>query len=666
MNKQIRALFSATVFILLTGLLTAQNNVGIGTATPSPSSVLDVTAIDKGVLIPRLTTLQRTGIAAPANGLMVYDTDLNCFCYYNSLQWITLCSAGGASSINSLTWACNASTGDTGTLSLNTATANYTAALPVWHLGGANATPNDYLGTANNADIQIATNNANCTFDPQKQKMIITKSGNVGIGSFNGTTPTLPQNKLLVQTGKIVDKYNFLYTNVQLTPNNIGILSQGGNDSATAVNAAIVGLSDNNHVRGNIGTMGLALGTGTNFNIGLSGFAVGDSTQNTGVSASALGNDARNTAVDATASGISDANIGVSGIAKDSRFINFGVLGSANDSLNPTIQNVGVQGNSAFATMTNSGVRGFSSNGPENRGVEGWANQDNTINTGVYALTHGMGSSTMNSGVTTWVDGANNNTFSTNGCYNCNHYNAGVIGQVRGDNSVNVGTFGTILPFNGAGNANSDCIGAIGSVRLQGIKSAIGVLGEVLDYFSTSFNYGVLGRQPGSIPPTSPNIAPCFPCPVSYAGYFEGDVFCAATYYYSDPKLKTNVHDYSGAVAQLRQLNIKQYSFKTEEFPYLNMPQGEQVGVLSTEMKLVFPNLVKHSISPGIGNDRKDLDFEAVNYNALIPVLVQAVKELDSKTGTAETIAELKTANAELKKSIADLQRQMDAIKQKQ
>jgi len=39
------------------------NNVGIGTATPDPSAVLDLTANDKGFLVPRLP--DTTSIAAP-------------------------------------------------------------------------------------------------------------------------------------------------------------------------------------------------------------------------------------------------------------------------------------------------------------------------------------------------------------------------------------------------------------------------------------------------------------------------------------------------------------------------------------------------------------------------------------------------------------------------
>ncbi len=43
----------------------AQNNMGIGTNTPDASSVLDISANDKGVLVPRLTTQQRQNIPNP-------------------------------------------------------------------------------------------------------------------------------------------------------------------------------------------------------------------------------------------------------------------------------------------------------------------------------------------------------------------------------------------------------------------------------------------------------------------------------------------------------------------------------------------------------------------------------------------------------------------------
>ncbi len=51
--------------------------VGISNAaiTPAASAILDITSTTKGVLFPRMTLAQRTAIASPATGLIVYQTD---------------------------------------------------------------------------------------------------------------------------------------------------------------------------------------------------------------------------------------------------------------------------------------------------------------------------------------------------------------------------------------------------------------------------------------------------------------------------------------------------------------------------------------------------------------------------------------------------------------
>lgn len=51
--------------------------VGIGTTTPDPSSILDLSSTSEGLLMPRLTTLQRDEIVSPAEGLMIYNTTSN-------------------------------------------------------------------------------------------------------------------------------------------------------------------------------------------------------------------------------------------------------------------------------------------------------------------------------------------------------------------------------------------------------------------------------------------------------------------------------------------------------------------------------------------------------------------------------------------------------------
>ncbi|AUC82182.1 ice-binding family protein [Lacinutrix sp. Bg11-31] len=63
-------------FVLLFSIsLNAQ--VGIGTEVPDDSSMLDVFSVEKGFLMPRLTTTERDNMVLPANGLMIYNTSYN-------------------------------------------------------------------------------------------------------------------------------------------------------------------------------------------------------------------------------------------------------------------------------------------------------------------------------------------------------------------------------------------------------------------------------------------------------------------------------------------------------------------------------------------------------------------------------------------------------------
>jgi len=76
---------------MLTCAITAlAQSVGIGTATPAASAQLDVSSTTKGVLVPRVTTAQMNAIAAPDNGLLVYNTDSAAFAYRDASGWLYL------------------------------------------------------------------------------------------------------------------------------------------------------------------------------------------------------------------------------------------------------------------------------------------------------------------------------------------------------------------------------------------------------------------------------------------------------------------------------------------------------------------------------------------------------------------------------------------------
>lgn len=68
--------------------------VGIGTPAPEASAQLEVKSTTRGFLPPRMTSAQRTAIASPTVGLMVYQTDGTAgLYYYDGSSWIYIINA---------------------------------------------------------------------------------------------------------------------------------------------------------------------------------------------------------------------------------------------------------------------------------------------------------------------------------------------------------------------------------------------------------------------------------------------------------------------------------------------------------------------------------------------------------------------------------------------
>jgi hypothetical protein len=92
-----KLLFSllVTVALLLGNQSYAQKGVAINTtgADAANSALLDVSSLTKGVLIPRMTAVQRTAILSPAKGLLVYQEDgTEGFYYFDGTAWTRLSS----------------------------------------------------------------------------------------------------------------------------------------------------------------------------------------------------------------------------------------------------------------------------------------------------------------------------------------------------------------------------------------------------------------------------------------------------------------------------------------------------------------------------------------------------------------------------------------------
>jgi len=90
------ALFSNSVYC----------QVGIGTMKPDSSATLDVvsdTITPLGVLVPRMSETARDRIKNPADGLVIYNNDEDCFNYYSlsDTTWQSLCGKLGKATIDS-------------------------------------------------------------------------------------------------------------------------------------------------------------------------------------------------------------------------------------------------------------------------------------------------------------------------------------------------------------------------------------------------------------------------------------------------------------------------------------------------------------------------------------------------------------------------------------
>ncbi|MEM6698254.1 MAG: hypothetical protein AAF599_07645, partial [Bacteroidota bacterium] len=83
------------LFVLLLspfGFLNAQIGINNDNSEPDASAILDVKSDSKGMLVPRMSSSQRTQISNAATGLLVFDTTTESFWFKDSNVWVELVS----------------------------------------------------------------------------------------------------------------------------------------------------------------------------------------------------------------------------------------------------------------------------------------------------------------------------------------------------------------------------------------------------------------------------------------------------------------------------------------------------------------------------------------------------------------------------------------------
>ena len=106
----------------------------------------------------------------------------------------------------------------------------------------------------------------------------------------------------------------------------------------------------------------------------------------------------------------------------------------------------------------------------------------------------------------------------------------------------------------------------------------------------------------------------------------SGNVLATGSFITSDKRFKRNIHTVIDATSRLKELRGVTYQYETQKFSERNLPQGEKIGFIAQEVQKVFPELVTED-SEG---------YLAVNYDGLIPVLVEALKSQQSRIEALE------------------------------
>lgn len=345
---------------------------------------------------------------------------------------------------------------------------------------------------------------------------------------------------------------------------------------------------------------------------------VGNSPNNTTHPAVSVEGKARGLAAKAQATDGSAALVGeVSGYTLPnpaSTYSTAGVIGSGDYGVMGKGTNAGIHGDGGVGVV-GSGATGVTGNGA-NVGVMGtttasggyavWGNASGSNTKGVFGegATGVHGKSVSSNG--TGIHGQANSSFGTGVYGEATTYGTGVkgLGQYYGVQGVT--TEDSYWP-----------IGVSGSV-----ERGAGVEGLANDDNS----YGVYGQAYGAY---------------SYAGYFGGDVMVDGVLYESsDAMLKQNIRNLDRGLASIMSLKPRAYEMKagvTKD----KVKSGTKFGLVAQEVQAHLPEIVqnvkappKRDASGKPGAERTE--YKAVNYTALIPVLIKAIQEQQARIEALE------------------------------
>ena len=652
------------VIILITAFNLSSQNVAItddDTYVANTSAMLDVKSTTKGVLIPRVTSAQRTSISTPATGLLVFDTTVGSFYFYTGSTWTNLTS-GISSGI----------LGYTATDKVYLADVNDKFGVGTTTPFGKMEVKSDVGLGANDPIFQVINNNGDTVFAVYQQGVRVNVEDGVGKatgskGGFavGGFSPSkgLVTNEFLRVTPDSVRIY--IEDDVVKAAGSKGGFAVGGFSPAKTTITNYMDITPNNYFIGHESGMSLT----------------------TGLHNSVMGYQAAK----ANTTGSYNIFIGYQSGISNLKGTNNTFVGYLSGYTN----NIGGCAGSCSSNNTFIGSEsGFSNNdGGGNTFLGNEAGYSNTNGSSAVYIGDRAGYSTTSASANTYIgyisgrDGIGiGNTctgyaagsYSTAGDYNCKY---GTSSGNQGNGSFNA-FFGSYSGYYNKGDYNVAIGSYAGNGRynytyynncFMGYKSAYynsaGSNNVVLGYQSgygvvnaTSYSDNVfigyqsgyanttgssnvfIGNLSGSTLSTSSNklvidntntttplIGGDFSTnrvginrmPTTYALevggtiWANGSTISAGSTTWSDERYKKNIVKLDNSLSNVCKLRGVTYDWKNDEFKDKNFPEGKQIGVIAQEIEKVYPEIVTTD-SEG---------YKSVAYEKLVPVLIEAIKE---------------------------------------
>ena len=203
--------------------------------------------------------------------------------------------------------------------------------------------------------------------------------------------------------------------------------------------------------------------------------------------------------------------------------------------------------------------------------------------------------------------------------------NGNIVGDtstnISGINKVTANDFAGFLTGNVNGNVEGNLTGTASKIKITDTNSGTNYLTFTSNH--TNGNYSLKASDKYYITPAT-----------NASGselYVRGDIiaFAGAA---SDDKLKTNKINITGALDKVNSLNGFTFEWNEVADKVLDLGgnPGRQLGVSAQEVQKVLPEAVKPIVT-----DRED-EFLSVKYEKLVPLLIEAVKELSDKISALE------------------------------